>query len=248
MPRRGGRTRVRRAAPADPMNRYFVTGGTGVIGSALLPELLADPGTQVMLLLRASDDDAARQRLDELFDFWALGAQERDFRERVCVARGDATEDRFGLDDSAYEAVVSSTTHIVHAAGAVRMNLPIEQARLSAVGSAQQVVDLAWALQRKGLLRKVEFVSTVGVGTPAGRPRRLDRRTTRVPQHVRAGQGRSGTTRPRRGGSWPAADRAPAQHGGRRLSDRSNRSLPSLLPPVRVSHRPANARPVSATG
>lgn len=146
------------------MNHYFVTGGTGVIGSALVPELLADPATTVTLLLRADDEDATRRRLNELFAFWAPGAKVDEFRDRVHGIRGDATEARFGLDDSAYEDVVARTTHVVHSAGAVRMNLPIEQARRSAVGSTQQVVDLAWTLQRNGLLHKVEFVSTVGVG------------------------------------------------------------------------------------
>jgi thioester reductase-like protein len=146
------------------LNSYFVTGATGVIGSALVPELLADPWTRVLLLVRATDDGAALRRLDELFSFWTFGALEPEFRRRVRVVRGDATETRFGLDDSAYETLLASTTHVVHAAGAVRMNLPIDQARHSAVDSAQQIIELAWELQRREQLRKVEFVSTVGVG------------------------------------------------------------------------------------
>jgi thioester reductase-like protein len=44
------------------------------------------------------------------------------------------------------------------------MNLPLKQARASAVGAAEQIVSLARALHDSGRLEKVEFVSTVGVG------------------------------------------------------------------------------------
>jgi thioester reductase-like protein len=146
------------------VRHYFVTGGTGVVGTALVPALLADPAHEVSLLIRADDAGALQQRVDGLFAFWALGGGEPDARRRLHALRGDATEPQLGLSPADHSAVLTRTTHIVHAAGAVRMNLPLEDARHSAVGSAQQVLDLAWLLQRAGRLQKVEFVSTVGVG------------------------------------------------------------------------------------
>lgn len=146
------------------MRHYFVTGGTGVVGSALVPVLLESPDNEVWLLVRAADEAALARRIDDLFRFWQFGDLEPAMRQRVHALRGDATEPHFGLRSDEYGVLLSTITHIVHAAGAVRMNLPLEEARRSAVGSARQVVDLAWALHGAGRLHKVEFVSTVGVG------------------------------------------------------------------------------------
>ncbi len=146
------------------MSHYFVTGGTGVVGTALVAQLLDEPDNEVWLLVRAPDAAALAARVDELFRYWQLGGREPQARRRVHAVRGDASEPRLGLSPTEYESLVGQITHVVHAAGAVRMNLPLEEARRSAVGSAHQIVELASALQRAGRLRKVEFVSTVGVG------------------------------------------------------------------------------------
>jgi len=146
------------------MKRYFVTGGTGVIGSALVVLLLQDPANEIWLLVRAKDEPALMARIDALFRFWELGDQEPDARRRIHALRGDATLPCFGLESTEYQALLGNITDIVHAAGAVRMNLPIEDARRSAVGSAQQIIELGRTLHQAGRLNKVEFVSTVGVG------------------------------------------------------------------------------------
>ena len=48
------------------MSIYFLTGGTGAVGSAIVPVLLAEPDTEVRLLLRADSDAALAQRLEDL--------------------------------------------------------------------------------------------------------------------------------------------------------------------------------------
>ena len=142
------------------MKTYYLTGASGAIGSALVPILLEGADNCVWLLLRATSDNELAKRLETLFAFWRISADDLDKRARVKAFRGDVTVARFGLDDSAYAALCAECTHIVHSAGNVRMNLPIDRARLSSVGSAQQIIALAHACPH---LEKVEFVSTVGV-------------------------------------------------------------------------------------
>jgi thioester reductase-like protein len=143
---------------------FFVTGATGALGSALVPVLLEEPDTEVHLLVRARDAAELQQRLNALLVFWDQPELETDRRSRVHVLAGDATLPRFGLPTAEFEALLHTVTDIVHAAGAVRMNLPIEAARRSALDSAEQVLSLAWGLHERGRLSKLEFVSTVGVG------------------------------------------------------------------------------------
>lgn len=143
------------------MKTYFVTGASGAIGSALIPLLLSDPDTRVRLLLRAGSASEREARLEALFAFWQVAPTDRQTRSRVSALRGDVTAPHFGLDDDDYRALCDECTHLVHAAGNVRMNLPIDEARHCSVDSTQHLIALAQRCER---LEKVDFVSTVGVG------------------------------------------------------------------------------------
>jgi thioester reductase-like protein len=143
------------------VKHYFVTGATGVVGSSLVPVLLRDPEARLSLLVRAGSAGELSARLEALHLFWGVAPGDTAVRSRVEALAGDTTLPRLGLDEQAHRALASNCTHIVHAAGLVRMNLPLEEARRSAVGAAHNVVALARACTA---LRKLDFVSTVGVG------------------------------------------------------------------------------------
>ncbi|MCK0505560.1 SDR family oxidoreductase [Aromatoleum anaerobium] len=144
------------------MNTYFVTGASGAVGSALVPLLYADTRTRVRILLRAKSEQHLTERMEELCRFWKL-APDAEPRTRLTALRGDASQPRFGLSDREYATLCTDTTHIIHCAASVRMNDTLDHARRSAVGSAQEILSLARTLARSGTLRKVDFVSTVGI-------------------------------------------------------------------------------------
>lgn len=144
------------------MSVYFVTGGSGAVGSALVPLLYADERSKIRMLLRAESEAHLNERMEELWRFWDVppGAEARS---RVIPLRGDAARPRFGLSEAEYLDLCANTTHIIHCASSVRMNETLEDARRSAVGSAQEILSLARHLSSQGTLRKVDFVSTVGI-------------------------------------------------------------------------------------
>ncbi len=144
--------------------KYFVTGATGAIGSALIPLLLEDQNNQVWALMRADSCDHLTKRLEELITFWEMDCdQAQDARRRIIPLQGDTDQSKFALSEGVYTEIASQCTHIIHCAGVVRMNLPLAVARRHALGSAQNIVELALACQASGSLQKIEYVSTVGV-------------------------------------------------------------------------------------
>ena len=145
------------------MSTYFLTGATGNVGSSILEHLLAQPDNDVYLLLRADSDASVEQRKLQLLQT-LRGEGAVECANRVTAIRGDTKLPAFGMPPDQYRRLVDVCTRVIHSAGLVRMNLPIEVARDSAVGAADNVIRFARELRQAGHLEKVEFVSTVGVG------------------------------------------------------------------------------------
>ena len=151
------------------MTTYFVTGGTGVVGSGIISRLMTKPDSEVVALVRATDPDNLRQRVDEL-----RGYCDPDGTGRPAALRGetgDATAVRFGLPEEIYRTMAQRCQRVIHCAGAVRMNLPIAQARASAVDSTGHILAfMRDCAEAQGQYPKLEFVSTVGVAGRSGVP------------------------------------------------------------------------------
>lgn len=134
-----------------------------MVGSAVLRELVSQGVDEVVLLVRASDESELHSRVDRLLEFCEVDRE--SIATRVSALIGDTSVTRFGLSDDAYDRLCSACTHVIHSAGAVRMNLELEDARKSAVGSAKALLRfLTDCRQASGSPPKTEFISTVGVG------------------------------------------------------------------------------------
>jgi len=152
------------------MNRYLVTGATGVVGSAFIERLLRETSDSAMLVIRARRDVDPAERLNALFRFWQLGRElEAEARGRVQVLRGDTEAPHLGLSDADWKLATRKATHVVHSAAIVKMNLPLEAARKAAVASVESVLAFATEAKRHHL-QKVELVSTVGIGGRRSEP------------------------------------------------------------------------------
>lgn len=144
------------------MTTFFITGATGVLGSAIVRELLANTSHRLVLLIRAKDDTALQKRVEQLLAF--LEVDPAVTRTRIAPIRGDTELTKFGLDSDDYAMLAASVTHVIHCAAIVRMNLPLDVARRAAVAATENILQLARLCQANGILQKVEMVSTVGVG------------------------------------------------------------------------------------
>lgn len=147
------------------MKVVLVTGATGAIGSEVSRRLVSEDGTRVRLLIRASSPGQLDERLRELFRFWEVPpGEEGATAARVEAFAGDVTQPRLGLDEGSWDRLTAEVTHVIHSAGNVKLNNPIEQARQSAVDSTRYVLSFIDVCRQRGSFQKLEFVSTVGVG------------------------------------------------------------------------------------
>jgi thioester reductase-like protein len=114
--------------------------------------------------MRADSCEHLTTRLEELITFWEMNhEQAQDARRRIIPLLGDTDQSKFAISEDVYAEIAHQCTHIIHCAGVVRMNLPLAVARQHALGSAQNIVELALACRASGSLQKIEYVSTVGV-------------------------------------------------------------------------------------
>lgn len=155
------------------MKRIFLTGATGTIGSALVPRLLTDGDASLTLLVRARDDHELQMRYATMQAYWQCVPGDA-WTSRIRLLRGDIALPQFGISDAAYAQLASETTHIIHCAASVKLNMSMEQARATAVTPTRTVLDLGRRCAAAGVLRKMDLVSTVGVWgrTPGHMPER----------------------------------------------------------------------------
>ncbi len=145
------------------MKSILITGASGALGSALVPLLAADHQSRVVLLMRAQSPAHLAQRQEQLFHFLRDIGLDAESEQRIEVLQGDISEPELGLAPEHVKRLDRQITHIVHAAGNVKLNQPLDQARKTAVASAQYIVDLTKRCVQAGQFQKLEFVSTVGV-------------------------------------------------------------------------------------
>lgn len=168
-------------APDGPTGPVLLTGATGFLGMELLVRLLRETDREVIALVRASDDDAATERLDGvLATLLAPGARPPAGRVRAVAA--DLDDPGLGLAPDVADAVVAEVETVVHCAASVSFALPIEEARRINVGGTAAVLALAARAPR---LQQVVHVSTAYVaGERTGHAFEHERDVGQVPRNT----------------------------------------------------------------
>jgi len=137
----------------------LLTGATGVLGSELVAVLLRDPDTTLQVLLRASSHRELDERRREVVAY-ATRAGAPEAEHRVRAVRGDVSLPSLGMEGTDYALAAGATTHVIHAAGDVRFDRSIEEARRTAVYGIEHII--AFLRDAVGPT-KLEYISTVGV-------------------------------------------------------------------------------------
>lgn len=154
------------APPVPDVRTVLLTGATGYLGRYLALEWLdrmdAVDGT-VICLVRAKDSDAARARLDAVFDSGdaALLSRYRTLAaDHLEVLAGDKADGRLGLDLATWQRLADTVDLIVDPAALVNHVLPYQQLFEPNVVGTAELIRLALSTRQKPFA----YVSTIGVG------------------------------------------------------------------------------------
>jgi thioester reductase-like protein len=139
----------------------LLTGATGFLGMDALARLIEREGEQIVVLVRARDDDDARERLEtvlaRLYDAPPAAAAQ------VRTVRGDLLEPGLGLSGKDREWLIGSVDRVIHCAASISFELPLAQAREINVEGVARVIELAREIAAGGSLRRLVHVSTAYV-------------------------------------------------------------------------------------
>ena len=126
----------------------FLTGSTGYIGAHIASNLLTDYSEPLNLLVRARDQQEARERV------WRSLQLHMDFprfenflNSKIHIFLGDLTDSYFGLADDDYRKLVRTTDSVIHCAAS--LNRKSEKSCLNVnLRGTLEVIQLAHARAR----------------------------------------------------------------------------------------------------
>jgi thioester reductase-like protein len=141
----------------------FLTGSTGYLGSYLATGLFRGHRDALNLLVRAKNQQEARERL------WQSLQLHMDFAEfqehlstRARIFLGDLTNLKFGLPDDDYRALSETTDSLIHCAASLNRKSEKQCLNVNLRGTLE-VIQLARRAQDHHGLRRFSHVSTVAV-------------------------------------------------------------------------------------
>ncbi|MCB0941189.1 MAG: amino acid adenylation domain-containing protein, partial [Mycobacterium sp.] len=153
--------------PTGAISKVLLTGATGFLGRYLVLDWLARfqrGGGTLICLVRGDSDEAARQRLERIFD---TGDREllAHFRAlagggRLQVIAGDKGEENLGLDEQRWTELAKSVDLIVDSAALVNAVLPYSELFGPNVVGTAELIRLAITSR----LKSFTYVSTADVG------------------------------------------------------------------------------------
>jgi thioester reductase-like protein len=149
---------------------FFITGGTGLVGTNIIPRLLrAYPESTTTLLIRGKNQEHADDRARSMAERIAREEGVPDALERITAIHGDVGLDHCGLSPLTIGQILRTTTHIIHGAATIRFDHPIEEARAINCGGTLRLLDLARRCTDTGRLERFVYIGTSSVsGRRAG--------------------------------------------------------------------------------
>ncbi len=135
----------------------FLTGATGFLGTFLLAELLQRTRADIYCLIRATNEEVGKQKLQHILKEAQL--LQPAFADRIIPVPGDLALPRFGLTQEAFEHLTCTIDVIYHNGALVNTIYPYRELKAANVQGTQEVIRLATF----GKVKPLHYVSTMSV-------------------------------------------------------------------------------------
>ena len=138
-------------------NNILLTGATGFIGTYLLNELLQKTSANIYCLIRATDTDSAKQKLQSKLESYFLW--DESFNSRIIPIVGDLSAKYLGLSIEQFNHLANQIDVIYHNGAWVNHIYPYTVLKAANVLGTQEILRLASKIH----LKPVHFMSTLSV-------------------------------------------------------------------------------------
>jgi thioester reductase-like protein len=143
------------------LNHVLLTGGTGFIGPFLMKSLLEQTRAKIYVLVRASDDLQARQRLRAAMDSMGscpAGLMQM-FEARIIPICGDLAQPMLGVAQDVWDFLASEIDTVFHNGATVNYLFNYDRMRDANVMGTNEVLRLAF----EGRPKEFNYISTTFV-------------------------------------------------------------------------------------
>lgn len=137
----------------------FLTGVTGYMGIHAFHQLLQETSAHIYCLIRAETIDIAKQRLQEIYQWYFAEQTLEDHAHRYTVLCGDISEQNFSLSTDSYEYLCSNVDAIYHFAASTRLFGERDYFKKQNIDSIESIIDLASRNQNKD----IHYASTLAI-------------------------------------------------------------------------------------
>jgi thioester reductase-like protein len=146
---------------AEPEN-ILLTGATGFVGAFILRELLRQTSARIHCLVRCSDEEQGRRRIQETLERFMIW--EDAYRGRIVALPGDLSKPLVGLTEEEFQRLSFEMDAIYHSGAIVSFIDPYYRLKATNVGGTEEIIKLACRGRVKPLHQVSSLASFVSIG------------------------------------------------------------------------------------
>jgi thioester reductase-like protein len=135
----------------------FLTGATGFLGNFLLYELLTQTSADVYCLVRGSEPNEAKKRIEQNLVSHSLW--DESLSPRIIPVIGDLSENFLSLSEDQFQALERKIDAIYHCGAMVNFSYPYAALRETNVLGTREILRLA----SQSKIKSVHYISSVAV-------------------------------------------------------------------------------------